>query len=83
MAKLLVNISIPAISESYDLRVPDFLKIRTLVPMIVESVVELSAKRYVPSGEEYLCVLEQGRVLSHNHTVAESGIKNGDHLYLF
>ncbi len=83
MAKILVNIAVPSLGESYDVRIPTFLKVRTLIPMVVEAVVELSSKRYVPSGEECLCSREMNKVLTPGYTVSESGIQNGDHLFLF
>jgi uncharacterized ubiquitin-like protein YukD len=83
MPKILVNVAVPSLGESYDVRIPTFLKIRTLIPMVVEAVVELSAKQYVPSGSECLCSREHNKVLTPGHTVSECGIQNGDHLFLF
>ena len=83
MAKMLINLTIPAISESYDLNVPDFLCVRFLIPVLVDAISELSAGRYVSSGREYLCCLDHNRKLDPDSTIRENGIQNGDHLFIF
>ncbi len=80
--KVLVNLSVPSIGESFDIRIPAFLKVSALVPLLVESVAELSSGEYVCAGDEYLCCLERDCVLSRNYTIAENGVRNGDHLLL-
>lgn len=83
MAKILVNLTIPALSESYDLLIPDFLKIRVLMPMVADAVTELSSGQYISSGKESLCCRELSKALDQGSTLRECGITNGDHLYLF
>lgn len=83
MEKVLVNLAIPSISESYDIRIPAFLKISTLLPLLIDAVTELSGGKYVCTGNEYLCSAEANIVLSRNYTVSENGVCNGDHLLLF
>ena len=83
MAKILVNLTIPALSESFDLRIPDFLRIRVLVPLLADAVTDLSSGRYISSGKETLCCREQKTVLDPGKTVRECGLHNGDHLFLF
>ena len=83
MEKILVNLAIPSISESYDIRIPAFLKVSTLLTLLVDAVVELSSGKYVSTGNEYLCSMESECVLSRNYTISENGVRNGDHLLLF
>ena len=83
MAKLLVNLEIPAISENFDILIPDFMKVRVLLPLLAATAVELSNERYVPSGQECLCSRELDKVLDKNSTVIDCGIRHGDHLLLF
>lgn len=80
--KLLVNISVPAISEKYDILVPDDLRIKIAASLIANAVEELSGHRYVASGEECLCSAEKNILLRHNATLEKYGIQNGDHLIM-
>lgn len=80
--KILVNVSIPAIGEKYDILVPDFLRIKSVTPLIAETVENLSNHMYVSSGEECLCSVEKNILLRHNATLQQYGIQNGDHLVL-
>jgi len=83
MAKVLVNLTVPAISESYDVLIPDFMRVRALINVLTELVTDLSSGQYVASGKECLCSREYSRTLELHTTIRECGIKNGDHLYLF
>lgn len=80
--KLLLNIRIPSISESYDMLVPNDMRIKSIVSLIVGAVENLSNHMYVSSGEECLCSVEKNILLRHNATLEKYGIKNGDHLIL-
>ena len=80
--KLLVNISIPAIGEKYDVLVPDFLRIKSVIPLIAEAVENLSNHMYVSSGAECLCSADKNILLRHNATLKQYGIQNGDHLIM-
>ena len=80
--KLLVNISIPAISEKYDVLIPDSLRIRNIISLIASTVEDLSDHRYVTSGEECLCSAEKNILLRPNATLQQYGIQNGDHLIM-
>jgi len=80
--KLLLNVSVPAISEKYDILVPTSLRIKSVAGLIAEAVEELSNHLYVASGEERLCSAEKEIFLRPNATLDKYGIKNGDHLIL-
>lgn len=80
--KLLLNIRIPSISESYDMLVPSDMRIKSIVSLIAGAVENLSNHMYVSSGEECLCSVEKNILLRHNATLEKYGIKNGDHLIL-
>lgn len=80
--KLLVNVDIPAISEKYDILVPDDLRIKMVVNLIASTVEGLSNGLYVASGEECLCSVEKNILLRHNATLEKYGIQNGDHLIM-
>lgn len=80
--KLLVNVYIPAISESYDIWVPGKLPVRAVAALIAETAEGLSNHLYVASGKEFLCSVEKNIQLRNNATLEKYGIKNGDHLVL-
>ena len=80
--KLLLNISIPAISQKYDILVPDSLRVKTIVSLIANTVSDLSNHLYVVSGEESLCSVEKNISLRPNATLKAYGIKSGDHLIM-
>lgn len=80
--KILVNVSVPAIGEKYDILVPDFLRIRVVTSLIASTVESLSDHMYVSSGEECLCSAEKNILLRPNATLEKYGIQNGDHLVL-
>jgi uncharacterized ubiquitin-like protein YukD len=80
--KVLVNVYVPAIAQGYDVLVPDDMRIRNVVSLIVGAVTESSSQLYVPSGEECLCSVEKNILLRANATLDKYGIQNGDHLIL-
>ena len=82
MMKILVNVSVPAIGENYDILVPDSLRIRSATALIAEAVENLSDHKYVSSGTECLCSADKNILLRENGTLERYGIKNGDHLVL-
>lgn len=80
--KILVNVSVPAIGEKYDILIPDFLRNKSVTPLIAEAVENLSNHLYVASGKECLCSAEKNILLRSNATLEQYGIQNGDHLVL-
>ena len=83
MSKILIKLSIPAIADSCDIWIPDFLEVKALIPMLANVVTEHSAGRYTSSGQEFLCYVEKNQVLEGNSRIKYCGIQNGDHLMLF
>ena len=80
--KILVNVSVPAIGEKYDILVPNFLRIKSVAAVIAEAVENLSNHVYVASGEECLCSADKNILLRPNATLEKYGIQNGDHLVM-
>ena len=83
MSKILINLSIPAISDSCDIWIPDFLEVQALIPMLANVVTEHSSGRYTSSGQEFLCYVEKNQVLEGTARIQDCSIQNGDHLMLF
>lgn len=80
--KILVSVSIPAISAKYDILVPNDLRIKTVVSLIADSVEELSNYKYVSSGDECLCYKEKAIIMKNNATLKRYGVQNGDHIII-
>ena len=49
---------------------------------MIRAVLELSERAYFGSDQALLCIKEYNSALPENSTIAELGIKNGDHLVL-
>lgn len=80
--KLLVNVYVPAISESYDVLIPESLRIKLVISLLSEAVERLSNHLYIASGSECLCSLEKNIMLRQGATLEKYGIGNGDHLIM-
>lgn len=80
--KILVNVRIPAISENYDMLIPDDLQINDLISLISSAAEKLSNHLYVASGEECLCSVEQNALLKRSDDLRTYKIQNGDHLIM-
>lgn len=80
--KIIVNIYIPAISQSFDVLIPNDLKIRIVTNLIAEAIEKMSNHLYLSSGNETLCSKDKNIILRSNTTLEKYGIKNGDHLIL-
>ena len=53
--------NIASISQSFEVLVPDFLKVKELIPLFVKIAEELSGKMYQSSGTEFLCPVRKTR----------------------
>lgn len=80
--KILVNIKVPAIAESFDVSLSNSMRIKNEVSLIAKTVEELSGHLYVTSGEEQLYSVEKNILLKSNATLERYGIENGDHLVM-
>lgn len=82
MDRILIILKIPSLGEKYDVYVPTGLQINRLIPLLAESIKEISNGRYAVSSEELLCYEERNIVLDLNSTLGIQGVKNGDSLIL-
>lgn len=80
--KILVNISVPAIGKKYDILVPDYFRVKSVITLVASTVENLSEHMYISSSEECLCSVEKNILLNHNVSLEKYGIQNGDHLIL-
>lgn len=82
MNKILICLEVPSISQSYEMYVPNFLRVGELLPLLIRAVRELSGGRYVPSGGGLLCAKAQDLLFGEEDTLLDCGIGHGDHLVL-
>lgn len=80
--KLLLTLEVASISQNFEVLVPDFLKVKELVPLFVKIAEELSGNLYKSSGMEFICSSVEDTILDSNSTLGEYNIKNGDHLIM-
>ncbi|WP_418745977.1 hypothetical protein [Frisingicoccus sp.] len=83
MDKILISLYVPSINQHFDVLLPSFMEINSLIPMITEALADITQYRYVPSGEEILCNSSSGILYDRNHTVEECGIRYGEKVYIF
>lgn len=82
MEMIIVEISVPAINEKFDFKLPSTGKIKDITAELVR-MLELSKGNLQFDPEMVLlCDLDNGRVLNPALTVAEQQIKDGAYLQL-
>ena len=82
MERMLVEVYIPAIEESYDIFVPQNCMVYELLILISETISNLSSQRYVYNKDSMLCYRSNGAIMDINATAEEAGIINGLQLML-
>ncbi len=82
MEKVLVEISVPAIDNSFDVFIPQKNKVSDVVLLVSRMVSELSEERFKPNSSTLLCDARTGDILDINLSVYEQEIRNGSKLML-
>lgn len=82
MSKVLVEIFIPSIGQSFDVFIPLDAPMYEVLELIKKSVYELSEKRFIPDNNTSVFNREKGLFIDINLSVYELGIKNGSRLML-
>ena len=80
--KVLVEISVPASGDKFDVFIPLDSKMSEVLKLVSAALSDLSGGRYNASGEAVLCDAKTGIIFNINLEVAELGIKNGSQLML-
>ena len=75
MDHILITLYVPAIGQSYDIKIPVSLPIMDITQLLAQAVENLSNGEYVSSDSEILC-------LKNKETPQEYGIQNGDELMM-
>ena len=80
--KALVEISVPATGQKYDVYIPLESKMSEVVTMVAAALNDLSGGSYKATSEAILCDADTGIIFNVNMEVAELGIKTGSRLML-
>ena len=82
MAKVLIEIRVPATGGSFDAFAPVDVPIRELNGIIANGIAELTNGKYIASGCEQLCLKQPEGLLNPELTLQDYCIKNGMQVYL-
>lgn len=80
--KALVEISVPAAMQKYDVYIPLECKMSEVITMVAAVLSDLSNGSYKASKDAILCDADTGTIFNVNMEIAELGIKTGSHLML-
>lgn len=80
--KALVEISVPAINQTYDVYIPLDCKMRDVLTLVSHTIKELSDGFFLPNAETVLCDFESGQIFDNNMFINELQIFNGSKLLL-
>lgn len=83
MAKILIEVRLPAADLAYDLSVPDSMYIGTLTSLTASVFARLSRGMYAASPGAVLCDLKTGEQYDPGLRVRETGVRNGTKLILY
>lgn len=82
MDKVLISLFVPSVGEKYDVYIPLFLTVAEVSEMLTQMLEEIQSQRYVSSGKEVLCSLDQKVILEREKTLRDYHVQNGEHLLI-
>lgn len=82
MEKILVEVYVPVLNESWDMFIPRELKMYEILRMMKKAVVELSEGRFRADENTVVCYREDGKILNINLSAEELELKNASRLML-
>ncbi|MBO5620872.1 MAG: hypothetical protein J5959_04515 [Butyrivibrio sp.] len=77
MNKLLLQVDIPAIGKSYEMKVPRQLKVKQLTDVLRTYFAGKGFGNYIPGNDVILCDSFSGKVFDSNSFIDQLGLKNG------
>ena len=80
--KILVEIIVPDIEESYDIFIPINRRIGSVISLINKALYELTNESFKISDNRTLCNQSTGKVYLINEIVRQTDIRNGTKLIL-
>lgn len=82
MDKFLVEVYVPILGTSWDMFIPQELKMHEVLEMMKKAIADLSGGRFMVNDNTAVCHREDGTILNINLSVSELGLKNGSKLML-
>lgn len=80
--KILVEVYVPAIGETFDVYIPLDVRTADAVKMVSSALSDMSNNKFKASDETVLCDAKTGIILNINTEVAELNLQNGSQLLL-
>ncbi len=80
--KILIELEIPLIEQSYDLFIPINKKIGTIKTLVEDGLIELTDNAYTPKDSTNFYSKETGQIYDINQTVRDTDLKNGSRIIL-
>ena len=82
MNKILVEVFVPSIRETFEIYIPVDSRISEVLTLIEQAVQELTGGAFLPDRQVVLCERNSGMVYNINMTVEQVGLKNGSQLLI-
>lgn len=82
MDKVLIEVFVPVINQSFDIFVPLQSPMYEVLELIKKAVTEMSDGRFIADENTTLCNREDGTIININLLVFELDIRNGSKLML-
>ncbi len=82
MKKLTVEVYLPAVLKSFDVRIPADMRLSQITPLISEALAQMSGALYSADAASLLCDYKSGEILNINMTAWDLGLRNGSRLML-
>lgn len=82
MHKILVEVYVPALGASWDMFIPEQLRLYEVLEMMKKAVSDLSEGRFQADDSTVICHRESGKIININLSVGELGLRNASKLML-
>lgn len=80
MDKVLINLYVPSVNMRFDIQIPLFLPVKLITQLLAKMMGEVTSHRYVSSGQEFLCSIDQNMLFRQEFTLKDYNVQNGEHL---
>lgn len=80
--KILVELIVPEIEESYDIYIPINKKIGSIINLLSKAIFELSDGEYVNNNKSFIYNSDTGEKYDINVIVKDTNIRNGTKIVL-
>lgn len=82
METMIVEISVPAVSKTFDFQLPSFGIVRDVIEEIIYILEQTETCAVFDKEHPMLCHVDDGRILDLGNTLAEAGVFDGNRLLL-